>query len=179
MRADAAAAAREALDRRFRQNLMLGIDDAKWVLARLIALEAEVAVLKDLERLDIELRYAAATIDLVGRHRDEAIEERNKLRTEVAALRQDAERLLRFAGRILTVTRKEYGGGDVEGGDVQEWMLADGLLETRMVTEPCGESCVCAEWDEFPQDCHFLTALGDKALAALSPSAPTKEEEHQ
>ena len=98
------------------------------------------------------------------------------LEAEVAALRQEAERLLRFAGRILTVTRKEYGGGDVDGSDVQEWLLADGLLETRMVTEPCGESCVCAEWDEFPQDCHFLTALGDKALTALSPSAPTKEE---
>ena len=98
------------------------------------------------------------------------------LEAEVTASRQDAERLLRFAGRILTVTRKEYGGGDVDGGDVQEWLLADGLLETRMVTEPCGESCVCAEWDEFPQDCHFLTALGDKALTALSPSAPTKEE---
>ena len=82
-----AAAAREALETVV-GRMSIFAPELRVIRDYLTALEAEVAVLKDVERLDVELRYAAATIDLVGRHRDEAIEERNELRAEVERLRE-------------------------------------------------------------------------------------------
>jgi len=89
---------------------------------------------------------------------------------------EDTDQLMRFVGRFIDAAR-EYGGSDIDGGDAQDWMLENGLLETRQVTEACGESCECAEWDDFPQDCFFVTALGKRCQAvALSASRGEQEE---
>lgn len=64
---------------------------------------------------------------------------------------------------------------DVDGGSAQEAMERFGVIEMHQVTEPCGEGCVCAEYD-FPCDCYrFPPAISeamDAALAAKGEGAP-------
>lgn len=65
----------------------------------------------------------------------------------------DLEKLRGFARAILD------GWPEVpqwDGCDLQDIAVKFGLLEARRVTEPCGENCQCAEWDDFPMDCYFL-----------------------
>lgn len=62
------------------------------------------------------------------------------------------EMLLRFAKELLQEAY-ESGGGDIDGGWLQDTAFNYGLLEKVTVTEPCGDNCHCAEWDDFPQDC--------------------------
>mgnify|MGYP001572092811 CR=1 FL=1 len=57
--------------------------------------------------------------------------------------------LKEFARRVLD----RHDVGDVDGGAIQDWGLELGLLVKVQVTEPCGEECSCAEWDDFPQEC--------------------------
>ena len=98
----------------------------------------------------------AATIALVGRHRDEAIEERNELRAEVAALRQDAER--------WRAVREEFGvvvSGF--GSDAVNFPL----LICRL------DSCQMAGEGTVDVDHAADRLIQRKARAALSPSAPT------
>ena len=60
--------------------------------------------------------------------------------------------LERFALAVLKESRHD-GGGDVEGGWLQDKAEELGLLVKVRVTEPCGENCWCASFDDFPQDC--------------------------
>lgn len=45
------------------------------------------------------------------------------------------------------------GCADIDGGWFQDAALEAGVLVRVEVTEPCGENCFCAEWDDFPQTC--------------------------
>ena len=68
---------------------------------------------------------------------------------------------------------------DIEGGWLQEQLLASGVLMRVEVTEPCGEWCQCREWDDFPQTCvrHSpvaLRAIRSVAVAKMSNESQTK-----
>jgi hypothetical protein len=97
---------------------------------------------------------------------------------QTRALLTDKERLARFTGAVLDEHRMSMG--EVGGDTVQNWALETGILETRTMTERCGEVCSCAEVTDFPIACHFVSALGQACLNAarsfgespLSPEAP-------
>ncbi len=86
----------------------------------------------------------------------------------------DLAQLSRFAGMALDAVRvKEIG--DWDGDEMQDAMVICGLLAPIVATEPCGEACRCAEYDEFPQTCYRVTHLGESALnAARVVSAPAE-----
>lgn len=56
-------------------------------------------------------------------------------------------------GRWCLETMRHPNIGDIDGGEAQDKAEALGLLVRVNVTEPCGEDCWCAEWDDFPQEC--------------------------
>ena len=47
-----------------------------------------------------------------------------------------------------------WNGGDVDGGEIQEKAADLGIIHQIEVTEPCGDECTCAEWDDFPHQCY-------------------------
>mgnify|MGYP001574533554 FL=1 len=59
--------------------------------------------------------------------------------------------LEQFGLACLIEMRDELG--DLEGGWLQDKAEALGLLVRVDVTEPCGSTCRCAEYGEFPQEC--------------------------
>ena len=69
----------------------------------------------------------------------------------------DADRLRKLADFglwCLRESRDRYGGGDVDGGAIQDKAEAMGLLVSVTVTEPCGDNCNCVEYfGEFPARC--------------------------
>jgi hypothetical protein len=73
--------------------------------------------------------------------------------SEFAALVADAEALRAFALDVL----EDFHLGDLDGGDRQDLAVKHGLLRSVEMTEPCGESCVCAEYGDFPMDCFRKT----------------------
>lgn len=93
---------------------------------------------------------------------------KDALLTIIGALVKERNSALAFSGSILKSAR-DYIGTDVSGGDVQDWAARDGLLEKVVVTESCGEECVCAEVG-LPADCYRFTALGNLALEAAKRS---------
>lgn len=58
-----------------------------------------------------------------------------------------------FGRWCMEQLRDEALGCDIDGGDAQEKLKELGLLVEVEVTEPCGDGCHCAEWDDFPQTC--------------------------
>lgn len=98
------------------------------------------------------------------------------LRSALAERDAECERLRHFAGLAIRAVRGPFVGNDWDGGDVQDAMLASGLLEARQVAEPCGENCVCAEVDAIPGECYFVTELGERASAAVAPAARETQE---
>jgi hypothetical protein len=73
--------------------------------------------------------------------------------------------LAAFAGEALRCRTPEIG--DWDGGAMQSAMVRAGLLAEVEVTEACGEACICADYDEFPQRCLALTDIGRQCLAAV------------
>lgn len=67
----------------------------------------------------------------------------------------EAEVLREFAAYILA----EFWEGPPDGDMIQDEAVRLGLLRGVTVTEPCGENCNCAEWDEFPMTCYRKTEL--------------------
>ena len=59
--------------------------------------------------------------------------------------------LEQFGLACLIEMRDEFG--DLDGGWLQDKAEALGLLVRVDVTEPCGEGCSCAQYDDFPQMC--------------------------
>lgn len=47
-----------------------------------------------------------------------------------------------------------WEGGEVDGGDLQEWLSEAGVLVETTVNEPCCDSCVCADFSDFPTTCY-------------------------
>lgn len=68
----------------------------------------------------------------------------------------DVEKLRAFAQRILMDWPDTP---DIDGGDLQELAVKSGLLEGHEVTQACGETCTCADYDEFPMTCYRKTDL--------------------
>ena len=79
--------------------------------------------------------------------------------TEKMALTQ----LALYGWRCLKIHRDAQS--DIDGFELHDMAVACGLLESRTVTEPCGESCTCESVD-FPTQCYFMTSavreLGQK-----------------
>jgi hypothetical protein len=68
-----------------------------------------------------------------------------------------AEGYKQFALAVLMESR-EHLGSDIDGGWLQDKAEEFGLLKRVTVTEPCGEICSCAEYDDFPQECLQIAA---------------------
>lgn len=104
----------------------------------------------------VQAVYAA--ICLLERERDE-LERRNG---ELEAINL---KLATFADSAIEAA---FDGADLDGGTIQEWLEADGLLVRRPdLTVPCGESCACMEGlGEGPQ-CDSLFR-SDELLKALT-----------
>lgn len=63
--------------------------------------------------------------------------------------------LLRLAHLALWCMNESHGDyiGDVDGGELQDKATELGILVTKEATEPCCESCRCAEYG-FPTTCY-------------------------
>jgi len=61
------------------------------------------------------------------------------------------QKLIEFAQWAICEHHSELG--DLDGASLQDKLVELGLLVEVHVTEPCGEDCRCAEWDDFPQEC--------------------------
>ncbi len=70
---------------------------------------------------------------------------------------------MKFVGWVLRQWM-QHDIGDFDGGDIQDQLEKLGFLHRVHVTEPCGEFCSCAEWDDFPQHCLQHTPLAQQAI---------------
>lgn len=61
------------------------------------------------------------------------------------ATADESPRLLAFVRDLFTLSGWPEGG-DIDGFDFQEVCVKHGLLIPHTVTEPCGQSCSCAEY---------------------------------
>lgn len=85
-----------------------------------------------------------------------------QLEARVAELALENTSLRAFAQGVMEGWPQDDGIGACE---LQEIATMHGLLVKQTMTEPCGESCACAEVGEFPTECYRKTALltGDAA----------------
>jgi hypothetical protein len=72
-----------------------------------------------------------------------------------------ALRKLAAFGTFCLAEMRTSGGGDLDGGMLQDEALEIGVLETRTISEPCGDTCDCAEFHgeegmKGGVDCHFI-----------------------
>ena len=58
--------------------------------------------------------------------------------------------LAAFARRMIEIA---WAGHDADGGEIQDTALALGLVVRTTVDAPCGETCRCAEYGDFPATC--------------------------
>lgn len=81
----------------------------------------------------------------------------------------------RFLKAVMESAR-EFGGGDVDGGWIQDYATDMGILIVVQVTEPCGEgeNCVCTEYG-FPVECYRYSPEF-KAMRSMLTAAPKKPE---
>lgn len=88
----------------------------------------------------------------------------------------DAEAVEPFVRFTLWVLehQREYQA-DLNGGDIQDKMVAFGILAPTRVTEACSESCVCAEFD-FPMECYRDSDLTKRAKDALNRADQRRKE---
>ena len=87
-------------------------------------------------------------------------------RAEAAERRVEREGIIKFALTVLEESRDNLC--DLDGGWLQDKAEQCGLLVRIEVTEPCGENCQCAEYDDFPQQC-LCYAESIKALLSAAP----------
>lgn len=59
--------------------------------------------------------------------------------------------LEQFGLAVLEESRDSLA--DLDGGWIQDKAEKLGLLVRVTVTEPCGDDCRCAEYDDFPMEC--------------------------
>ena len=86
--------------------------------------------------------------------------------------RQVQERLAAYGLWALEQSRGDGYPGDIDGASAQEMAIKLGLLVERQVTEPCSETCICAEMSDFPTRCYFL-APG----ICVKTDSPTRQEQ--
>ncbi len=75
-------------------------------------------------------------------------------------------KLAAFGAAMLHAHRD--GMSDIDGATVEEQALKCGVLEARQATEPCGDSCACAEATHFPTECYFVPAGVRAVIASLA-----------
>ena len=66
----------------------------------------------------------------------------------------DSDKIERLIERLVNSWRDAV---DLDGSDLQEWLVEAGVLEEVIVSEPCREDCACAEFygqDQFPVTCY-------------------------
>lgn len=101
--------------------------------------------------------YAAKKqADRVAKVRAE-YDERTRNRAKRERQESATEALAKLGAWVLQQSRDDFG--DVDGGSIQDKAIELGLLEAIKVSQPCGELCRCAEYDDFPQTCLRLTPL--------------------
>lgn len=72
-------------------------------------------------------------------------------------LRADQVEALRAFAAAILGEAYEFGGGDIDGGWLQDKGVETGVIVKVHVEEPCSEDhCACAEWDDFPQECYRI-----------------------
>ena len=59
-----------------------------------------------------------------------------------------------FANEMIALSKDS---DFIDGGDIQNAAIRCGLLKEVMATEPCGEKCACAEYDDWPMECYRKT----------------------
>lgn len=122
----------------------------------------------ELERLRAEVARLTADEQAMAEAHRRAIKERNALLARVEAAERDAVLVLpwaTFGHWCLTASREDFS--DLDGGDLQDRAQECGLLEPIAATEPCGESCQCAELcDEWPAECLRMIDV-PAAIAAM------------
>lgn len=77
--------------------------------------------------------------------------------------------LVKFAEWVLG---EIADGSDLDGGSVQDKALELGILHKVEATEPCGESCGCAEFVEFPTDCNRWSPAFERMTEDASLGCP-------
>jgi hypothetical protein len=88
-----------------------------------------------------------------------------ELQAEVERLRALHEPMLRF---VLGATDIAWEGCDYEGITIQDDLHRFGLFDMRVMDEPCGEICACADLAlGFPTECYRLTPALIEARDAL------------
>lgn len=169
--ADIRAAAGDRKGRLMQPELVEHIRTLKARADQAEQLRAEIEAMKglcvptreDAERQQWKGMDGAIAFHLIDRHADNWNEAARmmhawrdaNLPAELAAKAGEVEALRGFAQRVM----ESWPHGDVDGGDLQEAAYAAGLLAPITATEPCGESCSCAEWGEWPIECYRKTDL--------------------
>jgi hypothetical protein len=59
-------------------------------------------------------------------------------------------------GFCIAVLRVAQEGHDLDGSEIQELGVKFGLLSEVEQKEPCGDSCSCAEYGDFPTTCYWF-----------------------
>lgn len=82
--------------------------------------------------------------------------------SKLAAVGAERDVLRAFANDVM----EEWWEGDLDGGSRQDIAERHGLIAPQEVTEPCSDTCVCAEVDAFPLMCFRRTELLTGTLIA-------------
>lgn len=73
------------------------------------------------------------------------------LAAEIRRLRTSLQTYEAFARKVVIQSQEDYS---FDGFDVHRWAVEAGVLKPHPVSEPCGESCLCAESGTFPVTCY-------------------------
>ncbi len=74
---------------------------------------------------------------------------------------EHAEQYRQIVSKVIA-SRDDGFCYELDGGDIQDMLVAGGILEEFEAAESCGENCVCAE-EGFPVLCYRLTEAGEAA----------------
>lgn len=103
-----------------------------------------------LEQAQAELQ---ATVAQAAKTIQVCLDRAEKAEQQLAQVTQAQGRYISFIRAIM----RSWPDGDLDGGELQELAHQYGILELHAVTEPCGESCQCADYGDFPTTCYRLT----------------------
>lgn len=76
-------------------------------------------------------------------------------------------RLAAFGSAVLDAHRNP-DPADVDGFTLEDLALKAGVLEPRQITEPCGDSCACADVGQIPGECFFVSDPAQLARELLA-----------
>jgi hypothetical protein len=73
--------------------------------------------------------------------------------------------LAAFARHMIEIA---WDGHDADGGEIQGRAVEAGMLVPTTVDAPCGETCRCVEYGEFPATCYRLAPWMTETSEAAS-----------